>query len=146
MKAKTSKIVLIIVVLFLVIQIIPVDRSNPQAAEGLSIAAPPEVKAILKNACFDCHSNETVWPLYSYVAPISWFVAHHVDEGRDEFNLSVWQQIEAKKQRKIAAKMIEEVEEGKMPLSSYLWLHKEARLSEQQKAKLFAWLRTMGDE
>ena len=131
---KWLRLLLIVVI---GIQIYPVDRSNPPVQSDFS--GPEEVKAMLKVACYDCHSNETQWPWYSYVAPVSWFVAHHVEEGRAEFNLSAWDAIDEMHQMKIREEMWEEVEEGEMPLPPYVLLHSEAILSEEQKKALEEW-------
>jgi hypothetical protein len=89
----------------------------------------------MERACFDCHSNETKWPAYAYIAPISWLVVNDVQEGREKYNLSDWADnpIEAEE-------MIEEIEEGKMPLPNYLILHPEARLSAAEKKLLITGL------
>ena len=75
-------------VTLLLIQLVPVDRSNPPVESEIS--TPPEVHIILRKACYDCHSNETTWPWYSKVAPVSWLVASDVHEGREELNFSTW--------------------------------------------------------
>ena len=93
-------------------------------------------------ACGDCHSNETKWPWYSNIAPLSWSIYNHVMEGREHFNVSMWG-IQKKNEGEDAA---EEVEEGKMPLKSYLLAHPEARLSDAEKKELIAGLkRTFGE-
>jgi len=119
------------------IQLWPVDRSNPPVEADLD--APDEVKAILKRACYDCHSNETRWPWYSYVAPISWRVADHVHEGRRELNFSKWGTYPAGRRHKKRQEIWEEVYEGKMPLSDYLWMHGDAFVSDPDKAVLAKW-------
>ena len=119
---------------FVMIQLIPVDRSNPPVVNEPNWDS-PQTKALVQRACFDCHSNETKWPAYSYIAPISWLVANDVQEGREKYNLSDWADhpIEAEE-------MIEEIEEGKMPLPNYLILHPEARLSPAEKKMLITGL------
>ncbi len=74
------------------IQLVPVNRSNPTVEADLE--APEAVTAVLRTACYDCHSNETHWPWYSYVAPVSWLVAHDVEEARSEFSFSHWEQLD----------------------------------------------------
>jgi len=91
----------------------------------------PETRALAKRACFDCHSNETTWPWYSYVAPVSWFVVGHVDEGRAAVNYSEWDH-----PSEHASKAGREVKTGGMPLTSYLLLHGEARLSDAERDQL----------
>jgi hypothetical protein len=94
---------------------------------------------VLRASCYDCHSNETRWPWYSRVAPASWLVAHDVEEARSHFNFSLWGTYEPKRQERVAAKMWEEVEAGEMPPAEYLLAHRDARLSEGDRAVLEAW-------
>lgn len=130
-------ILAILIFAVIVIQFIPVDRSNPAASAALH--APDEVMNILKNSCFDCHSSSTVWPWYSKVAPVSFFIAHHVEEARDELNFSVWQDYPAEKKSKKIDEVWEHVEKGDMPLKSYLVIHKNSRLSQADKEVLKSW-------
>ena len=134
---KKARIILTIliaaVVVLLGIQLIPVKHDNPPVQQE-----PPwdsqQTRAYAKRACFDCHSNETDWPWYAYVAPISWFTAGHVHEGREHLNFSEWPLGEEHDPA-------EEVEEGKMPLRSYTWLHPEARLTKAEKQEFIDGLR-----
>jgi hypothetical protein len=137
MKITLLRVLLIGVIVLVVIQPIPVDKSNPPVEDD--IMALPEVKAILKRACYDCHSNETIWPEYSRVAPVSWLLVWDVREGRKELNFSTWNRYSPKKRNKIIKEIWEEVEEGEMPPWFYLSLHPEARLSDQNRAVLRAW-------
>ena len=116
--------------LFVAIQFVPVDRSNPPVTREINWDA-ASTKDLARRACFDCHSNETVWPWYAYFAPVSWRVAEHVEHGREHLNFSEWDRgnedfEEAK----------EEVEDGGMPLSDYLRLHPEAKLTEAETTAL----------
>jgi hypothetical protein len=137
MKTPLVKIVLAVVVSFVGIQFIPVDRSNPPVEE--EVPASPDVKAILKRACYDCHSHETIWPWYSRVAPVSWLLAWDVGEGREELNFSTWNRYNQKKRDKIMKEIWEEVQEGEMPPWFYLPLHPDARLSDSDRSVLRAW-------
>jgi cbb3-type cytochrome oxidase cytochrome c subunit len=130
-------VVLVIVVVFVAMQVVPLDRSNPPVSA--EVAAPPEARAVLRRACYDCHSNETVWPWYAWVAPVSWLVARDVHEGRRELNFSVWGRYTTKEQVKKLKETWETVEEGEMPPWYYLPLHRNARLSAQDKAVLQRW-------
>ena len=121
------RIVVVLFVAFVAIQFWPVARTNPPATKPLQ--ASPEVLAVLKRACFDCHSNETVWPWYAYVAPVSWLVARDVDDGRHELNFSHWGDYTPNKQSSKAGESVEKAESGEMPLPNYLRLHAEARLT-----------------
>lgn len=132
-----KKILIGVAGVLIVIQFIPVDRSNPPA-EG-EIMESTELKTVLKKSCYDCHSNETVWPWYSYVAPVSWLVADDVHEGRRHLNFSNWQNIEVRKVSKAKQEIWEMVSEGEMPLSKYVLLHPEAKLSEKDKQIIKDW-------
>jgi hypothetical protein len=106
------------------------------------VAAPAEVRAVLERACWDCHSNQTRWPWYAHLAPVSWLVAHDVDEGRDELNFSTWDAYPAKKRAKKLEELIEVIEEDEMPLWYYVLLHPDARLAPPDRERLIGWART----
>jgi len=129
------------VALFAAVQLVPVHRTNPPVEA--EVDAPPEVKAILKKACWDCHSHETVWGWHTHVAPISWLAVHDVNEGREELNFSRWNAIDAKRLARIAKKLPEEVGEGDMPPPSYLLVHPSARPTGAERAALVAWGRSL---
>lgn len=124
-------------ILLLSLQAVPVDRSNPPVEK--EIDAPAEVRAILRRACYDCHSHETVWPWYSRVAPMSLLVAHDVEEGREELNFSRWNYADPAVEARVRRALWHEVEEGEMPLWFYTPLHPDARLSPADKEQLKAW-------
>lgn len=117
---------------FLAIQLVPYgrDHSNPPVT-GEPRWDSPETRALAKQACFDCHSNETRWPGYASVAPVSWLVLHDVKEGRSALNFSEWAgpQEEAKESSKI-------VREGEMPPAAYKVVHAHARLSTADRDRL----------
>lgn len=139
MKKKLKLIFIIIAAVFILIQLIPVNRSNPVFDNTSEINAPQEVISILKTSCYDCHSNETVWPAYSYIAPMSFLISNHVQEGRKELNFSEWSSYTIEKQRKKLEEIQEEVSEDKMPMPVYLLLHGDAELTVQQKMILQKW-------
>lgn len=139
-----KRAIAVAVVLFIIIQFIPYGKEQ---------TAPPVLgspkwdsegtKMLFKRACADCHSHETKWPWYSKIAPISWVVYHHVQEGREHFNVSAW----GVQKRNEGDEAAHEVEEGEMPLWSYLLLHPEARLNDTEKRALIEGLkRTFGSK
>jgi hypothetical protein len=132
-----SRVALIAGGLFVAIQLIPLPRTNPPVESRMP--APAEVQAILDRACMDCHSHETKWPWYAYVAPVSWLVVYDTHEGREHMNLSKWDSYPADRQRKKTRAIWEEVDEGEMPIPPYLIVHPEAKLSDADKATLKAW-------
>ena len=128
---------LVVVVVFAAIQLVPVHRRNPPVESDIPTS--PEVKAILRRACYDCHSNETVWPWYSRIAPISWILAKDVHAGREELNFSTWNRYSTKDQVKQLKESWKEVAEGEMPPWVYTAPHRQARLSADDRAVLRAW-------
>lgn len=132
-----KKYFLILVAVLLGIQLIPINRDNPPVTADIETS--DSVKTILKRACYDCHSNETTWPGYSRVAPISWVVAFDVKMGRDELNFSTWDKYDEKKKHKAIKESLEEMQEGKMPPFFYIWPHPEAKLSKSDIDKFAEW-------
>jgi len=120
------------------IQLIPVDRTNPQSDPALEIEAPANVKAIFVRACYDCHSNQTRWPWYSAVAPMKWFIARDVKVGRQWLNFSEWQRYDEARKEKLRAMIFKAVGLA-MPLGTYVRFHPEARLSKEDKATIRQW-------
>jgi hypothetical protein len=105
-----------------------IDPSRMLFARG---AVPPEAAAVLDRACRDCHSNETRWPWYSGVAPVSWFVIDHVNHGRSHFNYSDWTAYEPAEARKLLKNSCDLARKREMPLPSYLRMHADARLTDR---------------
>jgi len=134
-----KKLLLIIIIIFALIQLIRPDRTNPPVDESITLHAPDKVAAILKRSCYDCHSNETVWPWYSNIAPLSWSIVAHVNDGRKALNFSKWAKIDPKTKAKRLKRAIKTTANGMMPLSTYLWIHKDAKLSKEDKEILKTW-------
>jgi hypothetical protein len=133
-----KKILIVIGVILIGIQFIPVNRSNPTVTQ--EIDAPANVLSILKTSCYDCHSNETEWPWYSKVAPVSFLVAADVRNGRKRVNFSEWDKYDEKKKEKKLEHIIEMVEEGEMPLPNYLIMHSNAKLDSSKIKALKDWV------
>jgi cytochrome c551/c552 len=134
MKMKTILSVLVVlVVLGLLIQLIPLPgRGNNPSVVSEPNWDSPQTRALAKRACFDCHSNETVWPWYSYVAPISWLVYNDTMQGRRRLNFSEWSSGSQRGAGEIAGK----IQEGEMPPAIYLPMHPTARLTAAEKQQL----------
>lgn len=126
-------------IVFVAAQFVPVPRSNPPVET--EVPASPEAREVLRRACYDCHSNETIWPWYSRVAPASWLLAWDVNEGRDHLNFSTWNRLTETERQHAFEEIPEEIEAGAMPLPFYLPLHPEASLSDRDKAVIDAWVR-----
>jgi hypothetical protein len=140
---KLKKALWISLGLLVVIQLVPYGRSHanpPVVKEAPWDSA--QTKALVRRACYDCHSNESVWPWYSNVAPVSWLVQRDVDEGRSKLNFSEWNR-EQRRAKDVAAS----IEEGEMPMAIYLPLHPDARLSaEETKALLDGVTKSLGKQ
>ena len=134
---KLKRVLLVLAGLFVVAQVIPLPRTNPPVTADFD--GPPEVEAILRRSCYDCHSNETEWSWTAYLAPGSWLVVRDVHRARDEFNLSEWGAMDAEDRAELPEKMVEEVAEGAMPLPMYVLVHPGARVSDADLATLRAW-------
>ncbi len=127
-------------VVFVLMQLVPMSRSNPPITQD--VAAPAPVESILRRACYDCHSNETRWPWYAHVAPVSWLVIRDVDRGRKHINFSTWD-VYADDPETVIRKLrnIDKVMHNRtMPLWYYLQLHSEARLSDPDREILEDWV------
>lgn len=99
----------------------------------------PEVAAILDRSCQDCHSNATRWPWYSNFAPPSWLLVDHVNEGRQHLNLSEWGRLDKRRASNKLEEICDEVKTGAMPMASYTWIHRSARLSPEDAKILCDW-------
>lgn len=125
--------------LFIIMQFIPIGgaQSNPPV-----LAEPkwdsPATRALAKRACFDCHSNETVWPIYSQIAPVAWLVRRDVNEGRSKLNFSEWTGL---RRQKGLDDVIESIQRKQMPMAIYLPLHPEAKLTDAERQQLIKGLR-----
>ncbi len=140
-----KKIVIGCIALLVIIQFIRIDKTNPAVVienDFIVQTNPPEhIQTILKTSCYDCHSNESTYPWYTNVAPISWWVKQHINEAREELNFSEWGTFNAKRQKHKLEECFEMIEENEMPLPSYLIVHSEAKLTTEQKNELVAWFK-----
>ena len=130
------QIVLIVIAVFALIQLIPYGKAhtNP-AVVNAAVWDSPQTATVLRNACFDCHSNETIWPWYSNVAPVSWLNQVDVDQGRRNLNLSEWPTDKAA-QQDLVNRMVRVIQNGQMPPFYYVWMHANAGLNADQKTQL----------
>ena len=137
MRNRWLKILAVLIIILLVVQFVPVHKTNPPITGDLN--APENVKSILKSACYDCHSYQTTWPWYSKIAPVSWLVASDVNEGREYLNFSTWDQYSEREKIKIMEGIKEVIKKDEMPLQPYRWMHSSARLSSADKSSVVNW-------
>ncbi|MBK8350503.1 MAG: heme-binding domain-containing protein [Saprospirales bacterium] len=142
-----KKIGLGILIVIVLLQFIPTKKNQTSIVSSNSIEqkynTPENVQAILKKACFDCHSNNTVYPWYSHIQPIGFWLNNHINEGKEELNFSEFNSYENKKARKKMEKVISSQEKGWMPLSSYTLIHKDATLTSTEKTIIIDWAKSV---
>jgi hypothetical protein len=138
-----KKIALTLLVALILIQFISPKKNlattrTPQHIEN-TYAVPANVQAILARACYDCHSDSTRYPWYNRVQPVAWWLANHVDEGKNELNFSQFGGYTKKRKDHKLEELTEMVKEGEMPLNSYTWMHGDAKLTAEERTALIAW-------
>lgn len=106
-------------------------------------AIPDNVHQVLVSKCYDCHSNNTHYPWYYNIQPVAWWMAAHVDEGKEELNFSEFKTYSEKRANHKIEELSEAVNEGWMPLDSYLWIHHEAKISDEDRVAINAWIKTL---
>lgn len=136
-RKRAGRLAVALAALAVTIQFVPVDRADPPVVRD--VGAPAPVAALLHRACYDCHSNLTRWPWYSRVAPVSWFVADHVHDGRKALNFSDWPALDLDAQDELLRHIAKQVDEGHMPLASFRLAHPGARLTRAERDTITAW-------
>lgn len=138
-----KKILLFLLIIFLIAQFFSPDKNEGELSSldsFLNETQPTEnVHIILKQACFDCHSNVTKYPWYSAITPVNYWIADHIDHGKKELNFSNWATYSVKRKEHKFEEIWEEVEKKHMPLDSYTWIHSEAKLSSDQIELVVSW-------
>jgi len=136
-----KKILIVLLIALVLIQFYRPEKNNAEYRDVGSFESDtkvtPEIKAILEQNCYDCHSNKTNYPWYAEIAPFSIAIAHHIEEGNEHLNFSKWDSYTVKKKDHKLDELIEEVEEGEMPLKSYTITHGD--LTDSQQAQMIAW-------
>lgn len=112
---------------------------------GKAFIIPDDVKHLLTVACFDCHSNNTRYPWYANIQPVDWWITKHIHEGKKGLNFDEYTNKRLRYQYHKMEELIEQVKEGEMPLNSYTWIHKDAKLSQEEKNKLIDWANSVMD-
>lgn len=143
-----KKILIGLAILFVVIQFVNrTDKSVPEVDASKDFLratnAPENVIAVFKTACYDCHSYHTRYPWYSNVAPVSWWISGHIEQGREEMNLSTWTDYSQKKKDHKLEKMVDAFENGWMPLGSYTIIHRDALVPFRIRYEVADWLKTL---
>jgi len=147
---KILWIVLIVLLIgFVIAQFFQPEKNYRERTEQHILEAenvPGHIEKMLTNSCLDCHSNQTNYLWFHKVSPVSWIINNHIVEGKKELNLSEWGKQDVFDKLGILEDMVEEVEEGNMPLKEYVWLHPNAKMGEEEIAQLKEWSEKLSEE
>lgn len=137
--------------IFLIIQVVQpvrnIDYGQVSSSDISKVYKVPEkVQSILRTSCYDCHSNSTDYPAYAYIQPFSFFLENHIKEGKNELNFSEWGLYSERKQSHKLEAVENQMKQGKMPLSSYLYLHHDAKLSDEKIKEVVGWIESIHSE
>lgn len=144
-----KKVLILLLIVFVGIQFVPTNRN--QSTEILdtdfskTFEVPQDVQQLLETSCYDCHSNNTNYPWYNKIQPVSWFLEHHIEEGKEELNFSDFGSYSGRKQKSKLKSVISQIEDDKMPMPSYTVMHADAKLSEADKKLLINWVTNLRD-
>lgn len=145
MKRFLKIVLLFIIIVFALLQLIPRPKknNNPDITKNdftVTNTPPRAIQNILKRSCNDCHSNKTEYPWYAHIQPIAWWLGDHLEHGKKELNLSEFGTYNLRRKYKKLEEMYGEVKDGKMPLPSYTWIHKDAILTAEEKQLFLSWI------
>ena len=145
---KVLKIIAIILLLtFVGIQFIPTTRNHSDIVPATDLMetynVPEQVEVIFKTSCYNCHSNNTIYPWYNKIQPVSWIMEGHIKEAKAELNFNEFGSYSERRQKSKFKSILSQIKDGEMPLESYTWMHREAKLSENEKMALEDWINKM---
>ena len=145
---KVLKIIAIILLLtFVGIQFIPTSRNQSDIVPSKDLMetynVPEQVEVIFKTSCYDCHSNNTIYPWYNKIQPVSWIMDGHIKEAKAELNFNEFGSYSERRQKSKFKSILSQVKDGEMPLASYTWMHREAKLSKKEIKALEDWIDKM---
>lgn len=147
---KLKNLLILLVLILVLIQFYrPAKNISTEISSNsilTAVVVPQEVEQILKTSCYDCHSNNTVYPWYNNIAPVSWWLDNHVKEGKKELNFDEWASYSDKRKNHKLKEIKKQTEEKEMPLESYLWIHNDAKLSDSQIKTLVDWARSLNPD
>lgn len=139
----------VLVLAFVAIQFWRIDTTPIPIVQAETIQSgitiPPDVDMALTRSCGDCHTNATVYPWYSQVQPVAWWLSDHIAEGRRELNFSTFNTYPARKKKKKLEEICDQVKSGEMPLPSYTWVHRNAILTDSEKDSICNWTESAAD-
>jgi|TARA_R110000744_G_scaffold342872_4_gene448054 hypothetical protein len=144
-----KKIALVLLVAFVGIQFIPTERNQSDSVPSTDFMlvhnVPENIQNKLQVSCYDCHSNNTQYPWYNKIQPVAWFLEDHVKEGKAELNFNEWDSLSNRRKASKLKSIISQIEDDKMPLSSYTLIHRDAVFSDTEKQELIQWMTQLKD-
>tara|TARA_R110000851_G_scaffold272913_1_gene425619 strand:+ start:5005 stop:5457 length:453 start_codon:yes stop_codon:yes gene_type:complete len=144
-----KKIALVLLVAFVGIQFIPTERNQSDSVPSTDFMlvnnVPENIQKKLQVSCYDCHSNNTQYPWYNKVQPVAWFLEDHIKEGKAELNFNEWDSLSNRRKASKLKSIISQIEDDKMPLSSYTLIHRDATFSDTEKQELIQWMAQLKD-
>lgn len=142
-------IILVLLVAFVGIQFVPTERNQsdivPVTDFMLVNTVSKEIKNKLQVSCYDCHSNNTQYPWYNKIQPVSWILEGHIKDGKEELNFNEWDLLSSRRKASKLRSIIKQIESSEMPLSSYTLIHKDAKFSDREKKELIEWITQLKD-
>jgi hypothetical protein len=145
-----KNIILILVLIFLGIQFIRIDKTNPDLNHELdfnfALDKDPVMNKIIKEACYDCHSNSSIYPWYSNVSPFSWLIRHHIVEGREHMNFSKWLEYSKSEQIELLQESSKKISDEEMPLKLYTVFNSNAKISTRDRYLVAEWLLEIAED
>lgn len=140
---RKKKVIITIFIVLIIIQFIQPARNISVQALPTDIvnvqSVPQHVQTIFQNACYDCHSNNTRYPWYTNIQPLGWVLARHINKGKADLNFSDFGSYSSRRQQSKLKSIASQVKDGEMPLASYILMHKEAKLTDAEKALIINW-------
>ena len=142
-----KKIMIIVLIAFVGIQFIPTERNQSDVIPDTDFIkiydVPENFKAILETSCYDCHSNNTDYPWYNKIQPITWLLEDHIAEGKEELNFSKFDEFSKRRKKNKLKSIISQIKDDNMPIASYTFIHRDAILSDTEKTVFLAWLKQL---
>lgn len=147
---KIVKIIaVILLVAFVGIQFVPTERNQSDVipkTDFLLVNNPPEnISTLLQESCYDCHSNNTDYPWYEKIQPITWFLENHIADGKEELNFNEWDAYSNRRKNSKLKSIVNQIKDDEMPLESYIFFHQDAILSEKKKKTVIEWITKLKD-
>ncbi len=141
---RIRKAIILTFIVLVGIQFIPTTRNQSNEilpSDFLLVTeAPQNISKMIKSACYDCHSNNTIYPWYNKLQPISWFLEDHIQEGKEELNFSTYDEYSKRKKKSKLKSILSQIKDDEMPPSSYKIMHRDANLSKEEKDILMNWI------